>query len=78
MFPGYVRAFAHSNALLVSHDLPVVSRVADRVLVMRQGRMVERGPTDRVFIEPQHDYTKGLVAAARRLQDALDGDGGSV
>ncbi|WBU60495.1 ABC transporter ATP-binding protein [Paracoccus albus] len=66
------------SLLFISHDLPVVSRVADRVLVMRKGRMVERGPTDRVFTEPQHDYTQGLVAAARRLQDALDGEGGGA
>ncbi|AUM73120.1 ATP-binding cassette domain-containing protein [Paracoccus jeotgali] len=59
--------------LFISHDLPVVSRIADRVLVMRQGVVVEEGPATRVFTAPIHDYTQSLVAAARRLQAALDG-----
>jgi len=59
--------------LFISHDLPVVSRIADRVLVMRQGVVVEEGPATRVFTAPTHDYTQSLVAAARRLQAALHG-----
>lgn len=60
------------SLLFISHDLPVVSRIADRVIVMRQGRAVEEGPTARVFTDPQDAYTKGLVAAARRLESALE------
>ncbi|WP_323717869.1 ABC transporter ATP-binding protein [Paracoccus aminovorans] len=60
--------------LFISHDLPVVARIADRVIVMRQGEMVEEGPAASVFSQPQHDYTKMLVGAARRLQAALTGD----
>jgi peptide/nickel transport system ATP-binding protein len=49
--------------LVISHDLSVVRSVTDRVLVMQAGRIVEEGPTDRVFTNPQHSYAKSLVAA---------------
>ncbi|WP_067672432.1 ATP-binding cassette domain-containing protein [Nocardia miyunensis] len=49
--------------ILVSHDLAVVSSIADRVLVMRAGRVVEQGPTRRVIDEPAHEYTRSLIAA---------------
>jgi microcin C transport system ATP-binding protein len=49
--------------LLISHDLNVVRRVADRVAVMQQGRVVEQGEAARVFDEPRNDYTRALIAA---------------
>ncbi|MEV4526685.1 ABC transporter ATP-binding protein [Streptosporangium sp. NPDC049304] len=49
--------------LMISHDLAVVSAVADRVLVMKDGVVVEEGPTGRVLSEPRHDYTRLLLAA---------------
>ncbi|MDR1118763.1 MAG: ABC transporter ATP-binding protein [Bifidobacteriaceae bacterium] len=49
--------------LFVSHDLAAVARLADRVLVMRQGRIVEAGPTGQIVREPAHEYTKLLVGA---------------
>ncbi len=53
--------------LFVTHDLSVVRAIADRVYVLQQGRIVEDGPTERVFTAPEHAYTKGLLAATPRL-----------
>ena len=53
--------------LFVSHDLGVVRNLADRVLVMRAGRIVEAGPADRVLSSPQHEYTTQLLAAVPRI-----------
>ncbi|WP_151719728.1 dipeptide ABC transporter ATP-binding protein [Gemmobacter serpentinus] len=50
-----------SAMLLISHDLPMVARYCDRVIVMRQGDMVEEGPVDRVISAPTHDYTRDLL-----------------
>ncbi|MFJ8940239.1 ATP-binding cassette domain-containing protein [Streptomyces sp. NPDC102365] len=58
--------------LFVSHDLAVVARVTDRVLVLKDGRAVEEGPVLDVVTAPQADYTRALVAGARKLESALD------
>ena len=50
--------------LFISHDLKVVRALADEIVVMRDGRVVERGPADRVFDDPRDAYTKALMAAA--------------
>jgi peptide/nickel transport system ATP-binding protein len=57
--------------LFISHDLPVVAGIVDRVVVLRQGVAVERGPVREVFAAPQHDYTRALVAAARAFDAGL-------
>ena len=52
--------------LAISHDLGVVRRLADRVVVMRAGVVVETGPTEQVLGDPRHDYTRLLLAALPR------------
>ena len=53
--------------VLVSHDMGVIAGMADRVLVMREGDIVEAGTAEDIFYRPQHDYTKTLLAAMPRL-----------
>ncbi|MGP4099760.1 dipeptide ABC transporter ATP-binding protein [Nonomuraea sp. KM90] len=55
--------------VFISHDLGVVHHLADRVLVMKDGRVVEEGNVDEVFSRPRHPYTRDLVAAVPRLPD---------
>jgi peptide/nickel transport system ATP-binding protein len=57
--------------LFISHDLPVVAMVVDRLTVLRQGVAVEQGPVRDVLGWPQHAYTQTLVAAARAFDQAL-------
>jgi microcin C transport system ATP-binding protein len=51
------------SVLLITHDLGIVRKVSDRVCVMKDGEIVERGETAGIFAAPQHDYTKLLMAA---------------
>jgi oligopeptide/dipeptide ABC transporter ATP-binding protein len=53
--------------ILITHDLGVVAEVADRVLVMYGGKVVERGTLDDIFYDPQHPYTWGLLGSMTRL-----------
>ena len=49
--------------LFITHDLGIVRKLADTVCVMKQGKIVEQGPVERVFTAPQHAYTRALLAA---------------
>ncbi|MFN3278576.1 MAG: ABC transporter ATP-binding protein [Paracoccus hibiscisoli] len=53
--------------ILITHDMGVVAQTADRVVVMQAGRMVEEGPTTRIFAAPRAAYTRDLLAAVPRL-----------
>jgi oligopeptide/dipeptide ABC transporter ATP-binding protein len=55
------------SLLFITHDLGVVAQIADRVVVMYAGRIVEEGPAAQVIRRPQHPYTQGLLRAAPRL-----------
>ena len=53
--------------MFITHDMAVVAQMADRVVVMYRGRKVEEGPVAEIFENPQHDYTKALLAAVPKL-----------
>ncbi len=56
-----------SGVIFVTHDLGVVADIADRVLVMYAGRLVEQGTVDEIFYDPQHPYTWGLMGSITRV-----------
>lgn len=63
-----------NTLVLVSHDLGVHYQITDRLVVMYKGRIVEAGRTADIFANPQHDYTRNLIASLPRLhgQRAMD------
>lgn len=60
---GELQSRLRTALLFISHDLGLIHHVADSVLVMKDGRIVERGPVDDVFFHAAHDYTRTLLAA---------------
>lgn len=56
------------SLIFITHDLGVVAQIAERVLVMYAGRIVEEGPAHKVLRDPKHPYTEGLLRAAPRLR----------
>jgi peptide/nickel transport system ATP-binding protein len=66
------RRFAFT-CLFVSHDLGVVERIADRVVVMHRGRILEQGPRDAIFDRPCHPYTRRLLQANARISKTAAG-----
>ena len=62
-----LRAETGAGIILVTHDLGVVADIADRVVVMYAGRVVEQGTLDELFYDPQHPYTWGLLGSITRI-----------
>jgi peptide/nickel transport system ATP-binding protein/oligopeptide transport system ATP-binding protein len=56
-----------AGVILVTHDLGVVADIADRIVVMYAGRVVEQGSLDELFYDPQHPYTWGLLGSIARI-----------
>jgi peptide/nickel transport system ATP-binding protein len=67
-----------AGIVLITHDMGVVADMADRIIVMKDGRIVETGTAEQIFHRPQHEYTQQLLAAVPhfgRHAAALEGDG---
>ncbi len=62
----------HMAVLLITHDLGVVANMADEVVVMYHGQIMEAGPVEAIFRDPQHDYLKALLNAVPDLDMAYD------
>jgi microcin C transport system ATP-binding protein len=65
-----LKASSQMSLLLITHDLGVVRKMADRMCVMNGGRIVEQGPVRALFENPQHPYTRHLIAAEPRGEPA--------
>ena len=70
--PELARDFDTAVAI-VTHDLGVIVRLCDRVIVLYGGRIMEQGTVEEVFYEPKHPYTQGLLASTPRLDEKLHG-----
>jgi len=57
------------GVMFITHDFGVVSDIADRVIVMEKGHLVEQGTADEVLLNPQHDYTRRLIAAVPHMRE---------
>ena len=65
-----IQARLHMSLLFITHDLGIVRKIAQRVCVMKEGKIVERGTVERVFQSPEHPYTRALMAAEPRPDPA--------
>jgi oligopeptide/dipeptide ABC transporter ATP-binding protein len=59
------------GCIFISHDLGVIAEVADRVIIMYSGQVVEEGPMESVLTNPKHPYTRGLIASAPSMTSSL-------
>ncbi|GAB7042367.1 MULTISPECIES: ABC transporter ATP-binding protein [Catenuloplanes] len=66
-----VRRDTGAALILITHDLAVVSEVADHLLVMRRGEVVESGTAEQIFSDPRHTYTRALLDAVPRIDDEI-------
>lgn len=63
-----------AGIILITHDMGVVADMADRMIVMKAGRVVEAGTADEIFYNPQHPYTRQLLEAVPHLGTAIEGE----
>ncbi len=64
--------------IFITHDLAVVSEVADRIMVMQQGQLVEQGSVYEIFNNPQHPYTRRLIEYRKRINQPVEGKDSAV
>jgi len=69
-----LRKETRMSLILITHDLAAVAEVADRIIVMYAGKVVEAGSVNDIFYDPQHPYTRGLLASVPRLDRAAEDD----
>ncbi len=62
-----------AGIILITHDMGAIAEMADRVLVMYAGHVVETGPVERILAAPRHPYTRGLIACVPRVREEVDG-----
>lgn len=67
-----LKAKRSMSIIMITHDLGVVKEMCEKVVVMYTGQIVEKSPTDLIFIEPLHPYTKGLLNAIPRISNKVD------
>ena len=60
------------SMILITHDIGLVAQMADRVLVMYAGQIVEEAPVEELFQNPRHPYTKALLASVPSIYDEKD------
>jgi len=64
----------NATVAIVTHDLGVIARLCDRVIVLYGGRIMEQGTIEEIFYDPRHPYSKGLLASTLRLDEATRGE----
>ena len=57
----------NSSMIFISHDLSIVKNIADYIVIMKDGCLVERGTVEEIFDNPQHEYTKYLIHAKKAM-----------
>jgi len=73
-----LRRETNTGIALITHDMGVVARMCQRIIVMRKGEIVEAGPVDQIFYDPQHEYTKMLLSSVPRIDQLDRGDRPSI
>ena len=64
----------HKSLIIITHNLGLVTRYAQRVYVMYAGKIVESGTTEQILTSPRHPYTMGLLNSVPKLEDDTDAD----